>query len=266
VRTKSILLMALFVMSSTAPLSALGNSIADQVAALDDGRIWLSYESREGVRGDGHGSIKIGDSTWCRSNRHHWSSRDDDDYFYEEGPVRVYLRVHDGEVTRLKTYVGGEWDLRHQEVVNLGTVSPRLAAEFLLSLADNYDDEVAEDAVFAASLADAEVWPELLDLARDRRHDDEVRQSAIVWLSRFAGERVTDGLVKLVDDNDEELEVRETAIFALSQHSGRQAVPQLTRIALENPHPQLREQALFWLAQNDDPRVLELFEEILTGD
>ncbi|MFH1843540.1 MAG: HEAT repeat domain-containing protein, partial [bacterium] len=153
-----------------------------------------------------------------------------------------------------------------QEVVDLGTVAPQLAADFLLELTVNADDEVAEDAVFAACLADAEVWPELLDLARDRRYDDEVRQSAIVWLSRFAGEKVTTGLVKLVDDDDEDLEVRETAIFALSQHSGENAVPQLTRIALENPHPQLREQALFWLAQNDDPRVLALFEEILTGD
>jgi hypothetical protein len=30
-----------------------------------------------------------------------------------------------------------------------------------------------------------------------------------------------------------------------------------------NPDPELRKAALFWLGQTDDPRALELFEQLL---
>jgi HEAT repeat protein len=57
--------------------------------------------------------------------------------------------------------------------------------------------------------------------------------------------------------------VRKQAVFALSQRSAEEGVPALIRIARSNPDPELRKTALFWLGQSDDPRALDLFEEIL---
>jgi HEAT repeat protein len=73
----------------------------------------------------------------------------------------------------------------------------------------------------------------------------------------------TAGLEAIVEDDDEELEIREHAIFSLSQQGIDRAFPALRKVALESRHPQLREQAFFWLAQHDDPRVIDLLEEVL---
>lgn len=51
--------------------------------------------------------------------------------------------------------------------------------------------------------------------------------------------------------------------LALSQRSNDEGVPALIRIARTNPDPELRKTALFWLGQSEDPRALDLFEEIL---
>jgi HEAT repeat protein len=79
-----------------------------------------------------------------------------------------------------------------------------------------------------------------------------------------AGEAATKGLSDLVEDRTGDRDVREQAVFALSQRPHDEGVPALIRIARENPDPELRKKAIFWLGQSDDPRALALFEELLT--
>jgi hypothetical protein len=40
-------------------------------------------------------------------------------------------------------------------------------------------------------------------------------------------------------------------------------VPQLIRLAKTNRNPVVREKAMFWLGQSEDPRALAFFEEVL---
>jgi HEAT repeat protein len=176
----------------------------------------------------------------------------------------VKLRLRRGEVVRIKTYVGGQWHHADDKVLLLDNLDPQVAADYLLGLARNARRSVAEDAVLPATLArDVIIWPELLEMSRDRELDGEVRQQAMFWLGQIAGQRATEGLVRILDDDDEEIEIREHAIFVLSHRDPEACIPHLTRVARTSRHPQLREQALFWLANIDDPRVLALFEEIL---
>jgi len=58
-------------------------------------------------------------------------------------------------------------------------------------------------------------------------------------------------------------EVRESAIFALSQRPRDEGVPALIRIVRTSRDPKLRKNALFWLGQSNDPRALDLIEELL---
>lgn len=60
--------------------------------------------------------------------------------------------------------------------------------------------------------------------------------------------------------------IREAAVFALSQRPESEAIPSLTRLARSSRHPGVRKDALFWLAQHDDPEVIQLFKELLTRD
>jgi HEAT repeat protein len=149
--------------------------------------------------------------------------------------------------------------------VDVGTVAPTEAAAYFLGLARGGAEEPASQALFAATLArGVTVWTELLDLARDRSCSSGVRESAVFWLGQEAAAAATEGLESLVDADDEDLEVRQAAVFALSQRPSDESVPALSRIARTHTHPEVREAAFFWLAQHDDPRVIDLFEEVLT--
>jgi HEAT repeat protein len=106
----------------------------------------------------------------------------------------------------------------------------------------------------------------VLALAKNRSRPEEVREQAVFWLGQLASEKATAGLTQIVDDNHEDLEIREAAIFSLSQRGEEVGIPTLTHIATTSRHPQLREHALFWLAQYDDPRVIDFFEQILLED
>ncbi|UCE01615.1 MAG: HEAT repeat domain-containing protein [Candidatus Latescibacterota bacterium] len=124
--------------------------------------------------------------------------------------------------------------------------------------------EIREHAVFALSQRPQEesVAP-LLAVARDHEVSREVRKQAVFWLGQAVGDAVTADLNAFVRDDDEDVEIRKHAVFALSQRPADQSVPALLRVARSAAHPELRESAIFWLSQVDDPRVVDFFEEIL---
>ena len=230
-------------------------TLDDQISEAGDGWTRFSYATRPGVGGDGdHIHISgdsVGDTDWL-----------DGDH---DGMAHLALRLRGGEVRRVKLRVGCRLSASWRDMRDLGEVPAAEAAAYMLRLARTAEEGVAEHAVAAAALADTtDIWPELVAIARDDQRPEEVREAAVFWLGQAAGEKVTRELAALVDDDDLELELREHAVFALSQSLAEDGVPTLSRIALENPHPQLRRSALFWLAQVDDPAVVDFFEEILT--
>lgn len=230
--------------------SSAAQSLEQRIARAPDGTVRFSYAARPGVYGDGH-NIRINDDDGD------WSSACD------SGPVRITLTVRGGAVTDLRTRVGGEWRAGSAGT-DLGTVSAREAATYLLALARRDAGRASDRAVFAASIADSTtIWPELLQIARDERLSRKVRRTAVFWVGQAAGEAATRGLTELVDDNAAERDVRTQAVFALSQRPRDEGVPALIRIARENKDPEIRRKAIFWLGQSNDPRALSLFEELL---
>jgi hypothetical protein len=243
--------------------AARATDIRGAVEDLKDGTVWMTFAARDGVCGDGINSISLN----CDSRRVHIGDDIDYERDCDDGPIRVSMRVRDGEVTRIKTRVGGSWHTADEGVVDLGEVPPQEAADFLLDIAARSRRAVAEDAILPAVLArDVVVWPRVLEIARDDERPHDVRESAVFWVGQLAGEKVTEELVAIVEDDDEDMEVREAALFALSQWRGRNSTDRLMKIARNNPNPRLRRSAMFWLSQSDDPRVLDFFEEILLGE
>jgi HEAT repeat protein len=118
--------------------------------------------------------------------------------------------------------------------------------------------------VLPATLADSvTIWPSLLQLARSPRLPVERRRSAVFWLGQAAGAAVDGALDSIAGDTGTDREVRKQAVFVLSQRSSEEAIPALLRVARMSPDPELRRTALFWLGQSNDPRAIDLFEEIL---
>lgn len=243
--------------------AAGGSDIENAVKELGDGTVRITFAARDGVCGDGGSAISFdGGNSW---HVHKWHD-DEWERDCEEGPVRVSIRVRDGEVVRMKTRVGGSWRSAGEGVVDLGEVSPQDAADLLLDIAEHSRRSVAEDAILPAILArDVVAWPRILEIARNDDRPEDVREVAVFWLGQLAGEKASEGLVSIVEDDDVDMEVREAAVFALSPGHGRKSADFLMKIGRTNRHPELRKSAMFWLAQSDDPEVLDFFEEILLG-
>jgi hypothetical protein len=243
--------------------TAYGQSIAEAVNDVRDGKVRMSFASRPGVCGDGYSSISMdGGGGWHM----HRGRSDDWDVECEHGPVRVVLRVRDREVTGVDTYVGGRWRAPATSTIDLGTVSVQQATDYLLSLARRSGGDAGEEAIFPALLADSvTVWPELLEMARDRSLRRDTRKSAVFWLGQTAADAATEGLSEIAYDDEAELEIRKMAIFALSQRPADEGVPALIEVVRTSRDPALVKNALFWLGQANDPRAIELFEEILLG-
>jgi HEAT repeat protein len=265
IRTLAALAIAL---TTAIPPPLAAQDLARQVARVPDGDVRLAFAARPGVYGNGRNVI-----AWdcpsgggrCRSVQSSYSDDEDWRSSCDSGPVRVVLSVRAGTVTRARTYVGGHWTTAGPGVTDLGTVSTKAAADYLLDLARTTSSDAASAAIFAATLADSvTVWPELLRLARDDRITAHTRRSAVFWLGQAAGEAATRGLAELVQEDTVNREVREAAVFALSQRPREEGVPALIRVVRTNRDPEVRRKALFWLGQSGDPRALALFEELLT--
>jgi HEAT repeats len=236
-------------------IAALPGAVAAQnlerrLAALDSGTVHLSFAARAGVHGHGGQGFSVNDEG------EDWEVECDDQ------PVRVSLRVRDHRVVAIRTFVGGHW-VGGSPSQDWGSIRPQEAASFFLKLAEQ-DPDLSGDPVLPASLADSVViWPDLLRIARSSRLPHERRRQAIFWLGQAAGAAVDGALDSIASDEHGDREIRKQAVFALSQRSSSEAIPALIRVARTSRDPELRKSALFWLGQSEDPRALDLFEEIL---
>jgi hypothetical protein len=236
-----------------------GQTIAERVARLGDGKVRLSFAARPEVCGNGR-NISLGGSVHSRTRRNEDWERE-----CEHGPVRVVLRVEDRRVSDIDVYVGGRWRATEESRVDLGTVAVGAAVGYLMDLARHADDDVGGGALFAASLADSVVlWPQLLELANDPSLPGSTRKTAVFLVGQAAAQAATAGLAEIVYDDEGDREVREAAVFALSQGPPDVAVNQLIDIARTHTDPGIVKSAIFWLGQIDDPRVVAFYEELLT--
>lgn len=239
--------------------TANAQSLANRVAAMGTGTASFHFTARQGVCGDGDSFIRTGKHQYHGS----WSG-DRGMEPCEAGPVQVRLTLEDGAVTRVQYWVGR---LRDRAATDLGAVPAGEAARYLLALVREGNPRTSAKAVFPAVLADsATVWPTLLAIAKDGFRSSGTRREAMLWLSRFASGAVAghpdDPFVEFEQGTEDE-ELKTHAVFVLSQLPRGEGVPQLIDVAKGKQSWRVRSQALFWLGQSDDSRVLSVFESVL---
>jgi len=241
-------------------------SIASRVARVSNGTVRMTFAAKPGICGSGNSimhSSGRGRTTWGDN----WNTSRDVEWESDcsLGPARVVLDRRGGEITHLRVYVGGRWRPAASDVVDLGTVPAREAADYLLSIVQNDRGSIGRKAIFPATIADsAEIWPTLIKIARNPDLPRETRTQSVFWLGQAAGDAATANLNSLVLDNSVDREVREQAVFALSQRPRDEGVPALIAVAKTNKDPEIRKKAIFWLGQSNDPRAIDLFEQLLT--
>jgi HEAT repeats len=232
------------------PATLNGQTLESRLARIANGTVHLSFAARPGT---------------CGSGMNHVGAVEESEEWLAgcgNPPVLVSLQLRENQVVAIRTYVGGRWRSR-SGVHELGTVRPQEAAVYFLKVAGQ-PRELSGDPVLPATLADSvTIWPALLRLARSPQLPEERRRHAIFWLGQATSSAVTGALDSIAGDGRADLEVRKQAVFALSQRSGSEGIPALIRVVRTNRDPEIRRSALFWLAQSEDPRAIDLFEDLL---
>src|SRR5207302_10051206 len=194
-RTIGIVLAALS-MAAVAP----AQSIASRVARVSNGDARMSFKVKPGVCGSGNSIWRNGGrgrTTWGDN----WNNSRDVEYDIgcSTGPARLVLDRRGGEITDVRFYVGGQWRPAGSDVVDLGMVSAREAADYLVSLAQSERGSMGEKAVFPATLADsAHIRPALIKVARSPDVPRSTRNQTAFWLGQAAGHAATRRLNDIV--------------------------------------------------------------------
>ena len=262
--------VAVLTLASGSPLNA--QDVGARISAVRDGMVRFHYSSRADVCGDGETIIG-----WHNTQLQffgNWSSFNDGRDWRERcfhGPLRVTITRREGRSVALKVMAGPPRD-DGERVTDLGMVPVASAVRALMQIARTEGSKAADRAILAAALADsAVVWPDLLAIARNGDRPGKVRQEARQWLAWLAGDHVLGpppegrGKKGLPEGSTKKSAAGEKtqAVFVLSQLPHEEGLPDLLRIARSHPDAEVRRSALFWLSQSSDPRVLDLFEELL---
>ena len=231
-------------------------SLADRVANASSARVQFTFAARADVCGNGRSFIQVARDSWYGS----FNDGDRRDPCVP-GPIRVLLDRAGREVVSISTFAGPA-PAATDGVTDLGVVSTRVAAEYLLGLAERAEGRVSRDAVFPAVLADSiDVSPRLLALARNQNAARETRRSAISWLGRPLDNReravkdVADALVQIAKDEDDNQSVRQQALRTLARLEHGAGTAALMELARDAQRSWLSREALTSLNASGDPRA-----------
>ncbi|HEV7387292.1 MAG TPA: HEAT repeat domain-containing protein [Gemmatimonadaceae bacterium] len=258
--------------------TAWAQDLAGRVARAPDGDVRVQFASRSGTCGDGRDAIGFrkaffGENFQSMGN---WNAPT-----CVPGPVRVVLSVAGGQVTRIKTSVGGAWARTTERLTDIGVVSPVEASSYFFGLVPRIERVGSRDKsriLLPAVLADAgDVVPQLTSLARDDARVNDTRRQAIIWLGLLGDSRVIPTLVAFargsgagpvggdIDDNDEKPGKKglgTTAMAALTEMENGIGVPSLIELA-RNSALSTRSAAVFWLGQTEDPRAFATLHRVI---
>ena len=248
----------LSVLSALSAFSALdAQSLASRVADAPDGVVRMQIESRAGVCGDGRDVVGYKSAIFAHNFQSiggRWNTS-----HCEPGPLRVTLTIADGQVTRVRTQVGGSWPSTESRVTDLGEVPPNEASSYFFALAPRLESARGKDrTLLPAVLADqAPVIQPLLALAREEQRAEHTRGQAVMWLGLFGDASVIPALVELARADADEEEGRKgrkkglggAAMAALGTMEGDIGVPALIELA-RSGSVGTRRNAVFWLGQN----------------
>ena len=250
------------------PLGA--QSLASRVAQSPDGVVRMQVDSRAGVCGDGRDLIGYRSAVFAdnfQSFGGHWTSTQ-----CVPGPLRVTLTVADGQVTQLRTQVGGSWSGSESRVTDLGVVSPDEASSYIFSLVPQLESARGKDRLLLpAVLADnVPVIQPLLSLARDDRRSEPTRRNAIMWLGLLGDAGVVPALVQFAREDDSEGKARKkglgnTAMAALHTLEGDVGIPALIDLS-KNGSVETRRQAVFWLGQNGSESARRTLHAVIENE
>jgi HEAT repeat protein len=254
-------------------------TLAQRVSRAPDGVVHVQFAARPGTCGDGRDLIGFRKALFAESFQSigSWDAPN-----CRPGPVRVALSVDNGAVTRVKTYVGGEWPRTSERVTDLGSVSSGEAASYFFALIPQIERKGDKGRLLLPAVLadDPGAMPQLISLARNESRLQDTRRQAIQWIGLLGDAKVVPVLVAFAreggagptgGDIDEDGEapgkkgLGTSAMAALSTLENGVGVPALIDLA-RNGTPGIRMSSVFWLGQTDDPRARAELHRVIEND
>lgn len=154
-------------------------------------------------------------------------------------------------------------DMRGEAIFWLGNANIADLEYFKTLFQKTANLELRKKIVFAVSqtkFPGASAW--LIDIARDKSADIEVRKDAIFYAGQHS---VIDfaQISSLYDQSKGDGELQEHILFILSQRREPGAVDKLMDVAKSDSNIERRKNALFWLGQKNDPRVKQFLRDLI---
>jgi hypothetical protein len=185
--------------------------------------------------------------------------------------VSILARFEGATLTRLRTATPDcEIDAGGLPVTWLDSVKADDSATWLASIinganADSRDrsNRVTKPALTALGMHEGTVASRSLITIARNHPATSARNDALFWLSQRAGDSLAAGAIAEAIEKDPDTDVRKRAVFALSQLPKDESIPKLIDVAKNNRNAAVRQQAMFWLGQSNDPRALKFFEDVL---
>lgn len=129
------------------------------------------------------------------------------------------------------------------------TLDEAAATSLLVSLARQSPKRVGNNAIAVLALQQGDQAGRALEGLSAAGEADRVRRDATFWLTQTRGAQGFAAVQRLLEDRQTSRKLRRHAVFALSQsdEAGRDAA--LIALGREDYDPEIRGEALFWLAQ-----------------
>ena len=193
----------------------------------------------------------------------------DDPELQEQAIFSISQRSNDERaMTILRSYAeraDAPQELRERAIFWIGQSGSAGGVTYLMALYPRLtNEELKESALFGISQgggAEARRW--LFERASDAAEPIEVRKNALFWAGQMGGLEVAE--LRRLYATLTDAEMKEQVVFVASQDGGTGAVDFLMEVARNDPDEELRENAIFWLGQTNDPRVPEFLLSLIRG-
>lgn len=178
-----------------------------------------------------------------------------------DGKVQIYALLADGTVSRVRV-LSTDCAITGASLVDLGVLPTRDSVSWLQAASETVSDALPDTVAAIAMHAGDEASTALARMSGTAARADD-RKNAIFWLAE-TGRAESEQIIATAIDSDPDDEVREHAVFALSLLPGERGITALVDIIEDRDVPRdLREMALFWLAQSESDTAYRYIDRLL---
>lgn len=252
------------------PLVSSAQDLSNRLQALSPGQ-WLSYEvelqaGQQAPCCFNWNDKRVADAA-CRLDQRNWNfgTRDSDPIAPPGSSLRVLLRRGANGIDRVRAVAATcAVDTAGETVIEAGEMrgndSVAVLDRFIVAAGER-DRSYAMGAISSHADPGADA---ALERYAAPAQDEDLRRDAVFWLAQARGERGFRAVRDLLERERDE-DIRRHEVFAISVSKAAGANDELRRLT-RHASSEVRGEAIFWLAQSDDPEVEARVHEMLARE